>query len=800
MGRKRIYTFKSTDSSPLYMKNMVLENGINKKRRGWRVLGAFSGEDYLPRKINGIHRCEGEGGLIVHAGEELYKCDTLLNERKKLFCGNASLFKDGRSQGCMCGDTLYFGGLGRLLGYKSGELFSVYEHSGAYVPTTSTSICELHVGQGPKLHQEPNVLTRKRKNTLRAVKSERSTHRFLLDGVVDYNSPFRLKVSFRVKTSADVEDELTSPYIGTDANGEEVNTIVTIEDASPRIGTGIMQSHVKAYDANGREITVNGAEFRWRVLGGRELVLYFHGISPSLYEDNIEVEYSVATPLEGTLDSAEIVASSATSQGENVLLLSCGDNKIYYSSPENGELYFKSSNVITIGNSEAVSAITPMAGGAILIYKRNSCYWLKPQEQGYEVILVSHSHGAQNPFVARALEGDGIAFSGYGVKGIMQEGSGDNQRAQLYERGGGLWSAFDTLDTAARQSSFAVVHKGVYYLFIDGRAFVADPQSAKGSAFEYEWRIFDPCPASCAFSLGDTLYMGRENGEIAVFGIDYKDRERKTLTAKDMDFVLSDGEELTVTVNDNLSVKAGDKISLDTHFAYATSCTFGTNGGVLHIPKESLFDGNDTVQIYVGTEVVLTDVDGELVYQGKIIDVDPSECTVTVDLSGILVGTELFLYVKRTEREKYELVPSDSGYKLYSRGHFLRLYSLEIEQMYIEKEREIECVFCTPITDLDCTGKKTLYQIALTLSEDTDCVAEIGYDTRRNSFSRAVKVGGHFDLDRLDYNRFTFNPKMKGILVIKCLERDFDHIRVKITSSKGEGLGIEGVSVIYTER
>ena len=289
MGRKRIYTFKSTDSSPLYMKNMVLENGINKKRRGWRVLGAFSGEDYLPRKINGIHRCEGEGGLIVHAGEELYKCDTLLNERKKLFCGNASLFKDGRSQGCMCGDTLYFGGLGRLLGYKSGELFSVYEHSGAYVPTTSTSICELHVGQSPKGHEEPNLLTRKRKNTLRAVKSERSTHRFLLDGVVDYNSPFRLKVSFRVKTSADVEDELTSPYIGTDTNGEEVNTIVTIEDSSPRIGTGIMQSHVKAYDANGREITVNGAEFRWRVLGGRELVLYFHGISPSLHEDNVEV-------------------------------------------------------------------------------------------------------------------------------------------------------------------------------------------------------------------------------------------------------------------------------------------------------------------------------------------------------------------------------------------------------------------------------------------------------------------------------------------------------------------------------
>ena len=801
-ANKKIRTVKTSDLNGAYIKNMVLENGINKKRHGWQVLGVFTGTDYEPLPVNGIHHRDGDDSLIVHAGGRLYKCNPLLDSQERLFFGEESLFQNQRSQSCMCGDTLFMGGLGRLLGYGKDGLFSVYESALAYVPTTSAAICELHTGQAPVTMEAPSLITRKRINRMRAVKSGRNSHRFMLDGVLDYNSPARLKVSFRVKCSSDTDDEVTSPYIGTDEAGEEVNTVVTIECSVPRVGSGTMHSFVKAYDANGREITVNGVEFRWRILGGRELVLYFHGISPVLDQDNIELEYSNAISLSMELDGADIIAVSSAKDGGEVLLLSCGNNKLYFSQKEDGAFYFPSSNVLPIGNNQPITAVVPMAGGDIVVYKKESAYWLKPKEHTYEIISVSPSKGAENSFSAICLGDDTVAFGKDGVSGIMWQGSRDTGSAQLYERGSGLQALLSTVSENDKKRAFSVVHDGNYYLFIGRSAFVASPRAinGNGSDFEYEWRVFDPCPAICALSLGGCLYMGRENGEVAIFGNDYTDKERLPLFASGGDFVIKNAGHTVITFNNIASVCEGDKISLGNHFVFASSCSCREESGDLQLALPAFFDQNGYALFYEGMKIVLTKSNGELVFQGAIARTDPSQCTVTVDTSELPKNTSLLLFLEKGDTEKYQLTAEGDSYALYEKGTPIRLYSTEIERVFIEHPQEIECVLSTPITDLEHPLKKTLHQIRITFSQDTRGILEVGYDTRKNSFRKMLSIGGSFDLDCLDFNLLAFDPKIKKTAVVKCLERNFDHIRITISSSLGQELGIESITVIYTEK
>lgn len=800
MGKK-IYTFKASDSESAYIKNMVAENGINKKRHGWGVLGSFLDESYEPLPINGIHHRNGEDTILVHAGDRLYKCDRQLSVRQRLLFGEADTFQNQRSQSRMCGDTLFLGGLGHLLGYGEDGLFSIYEHPRAYVPTTSVGICELHTGQAPITMESPSLITRKRINTMRATKSERSEHRFLLDGVVDYSAPIRLKVSFRVKCTDDWDDETTSPYIGIDEAGDEVNTIVTVECSVPRVGVGTMHSYVKAHDANGRVITVKDAEFRWRISGGRELVLYFHGISPVLNQDNIELEYSDVTPLSHELDGASVIDVSSAKEGGEVLLVGCG-SKLYFSQRERGAFYFPASNALSIGGGDPITAVMPSTGGDIIVYKRESTYWLKPQGNTYDIIFLSYSYGAESPFSVACLGDDIVAFGKGGVCGIMWQGANDTKSAQIYERGRSLPALLASLDDKEKEKAFSLVHKDTYYLFIGNSAYIASAQATrgKGQDFEYEWRVFDPCPALSALSLGDTLYMGRENGNIAIFDKGYTDRERLLLESSAGDFVIKNPGYSVITFNELAGICEGDKISLGTHFVLVSGCLYKKDSGLVQLSQPSFFDKSGAAAFYEGMEVILADGKCNLVCQGTIIDTDPSECTITVSGVNLEADTALMIFLEKGDSERYELVASNSGYALYNGDSPIRLFSTDVERVYIENPQEIECVLSTPITDLGSTCKKTLSQIRITLSEDTRGLLEVGYDTRKNSFRRAVLAGGNFDLERLDFGTFTFDPRMKKAVAIKCLERNFDHIRIKLSSTSCKELGVEKITVVYTEK
>ncbi|WP_289466252.1 hypothetical protein, partial [Klebsiella pneumoniae] len=85
------------------------------------------------------------------------------------------------------------------------------------------------------------------------------------------------------------------------------------------------------------------------------------------------------------------------------------------------------------------------AGGDIVVYKKESAYWLKPKEHTYEIISVSPAKGAENSFSAICLGDDTVSFGKDGVSGIMWQGGRDTGSAQLYERGSGLQALLSTV-------------------------------------------------------------------------------------------------------------------------------------------------------------------------------------------------------------------------------------------------------------------------------------------------------------------------------------------------------------------
>ena len=298
-----------------YLKNMIMKNGIPQKRSGWKTLYNFRSYTYEPCRINGIYEYKGKDktSLLVHAGQKLYECSYDLREITEIPCEGGAVIKDKRSRGYMFGTMLWLTGMGQPLIYDGVSVKRVQNGPLCYVPVTATDIRDKELCLPHKKGEEPNVLTGKRINTLRAKKKELLIHKFFLDAPVKYKTPFRLKASFRVRKSTDEADELTTDYIGTDNDGNEVNTVVYTELYTDSVEDGVeIISTEKPVDKLGRRVSI-GDDFKFliQVRNGNELYMMFDAAAHESTGDNIEVEFTAQTEQSASIDEVEIFSVAA---------------------------------------------------------------------------------------------------------------------------------------------------------------------------------------------------------------------------------------------------------------------------------------------------------------------------------------------------------------------------------------------------------------------------------------------------------------------------------------------------------
>ena len=811
MGKKKLYKMKRlydpTLRQGICTKNMIKSDGVLRKRNGWRVIGEFKDSNYNPQKINGIYEFRGQDktALIIHAGDKLYECSYDLHHKWEIPTEEGIALKNQKSAGVMHNGLLWLSGMGELLVYDGTLVKRVYESSIAYIPTTTVGITETQLGIKPCINEPANLLTRKRKNSLRGQKTELGFHYFQLDTKAAYGQPFKISASFRVKREEEESDEVTTGYVGVNSNEEEVNTVVYVEIYTPVLGKGETESAPICYDANGNVISVKYVNFSWKVENGRDLILYFNALSPQLNEDNITVEFVQDVDENRLLDSVYVMSAIQSERGDSTILLSCGDNRAYYSSTRSDYLYFPQSNVIKIGQGRGeITAIFSMLNGYIGAFKRSSFYRLKINTEAmgeYKVYPSSDTRGCFSPYVSKCLEYDCLAFNEDGVFGTSDTDNAEVITTRLYNRSVGLQAELSQYSEKEGLDAVATVHRGQYYLFLGGRVYISGEKTEKSSSvkdYEYEWLCFENCPCSSAYSTGEMLYMGRENGDVAVFDIEYTDRQEITLSSASGDFMIEQVDKAIVVFNDALGITDGDKARLDTHYVYVGYCTYAPLDCSITLPIDRYFDKDGCVAVYDGMWVKVTDAEGKVLYHGAIKATDPAESRIYCGDLGYSDVTGVQLYFEKGKETEYTLSASGDGFALLCDGKNAILLDLDVERIFLREEKAVECELCTPVTDLDVEGKKTLYGIVLDLSEDTRCTLAVGYETRRNTFERQVVVGDCLDFDALDYNDFVFNSKFKQSVKVYCFERQLDYIKLKVKSSSGGKLGIEGISLIYS--
>lgn len=172
--------YRSVDS-----RNMIVEDGVLKKRAGWRQLFSCS------QRINGMHWCTENEILLVHTGTEIIAYQNGMPDMIKARTEEGAKINDAPSSFVeqrgrvyiFCGDLLVFG---KLSSDDQYEFRRMVDLDDLYLPTTTINI----KGIGEKGSDETNVAVLESPNLL---------------------NPFRIN-----KMMSSTYDQITMPWNGSD--------------------------------------------------------------------------------------------------------------------------------------------------------------------------------------------------------------------------------------------------------------------------------------------------------------------------------------------------------------------------------------------------------------------------------------------------------------------------------------------------------------------------------------------------------------------------------------------------------
>ena len=398
------------------------------------------------------------------------------------------------------------------------------------------------------------------------------------------------------------------------------------------------------------------------------------------------------------------------------------------------------------------------------------------------------------------MNGDTLVFDGAGVYGIEYS---SNQRS-LKLRSSNISKAFEKYSKEKLESAIACYHEGRYYLFIDGDVYIADSRfkvyesNRLDTSFEYEWWIWDNCSATVVCSINGNLYMGRDNGQIAVFDKEYKDRELLIVRSSkgEVNCTTDEGPSI-LTFNGDFGVEDGGEVQISCGRRLLYSGNVSQYNGKLTIPIES-----DLENFYIGKTVYVLSQDKSC----EIIDFNCEyncfvlDCDFQGDLRDSIyedVSGKKFVLDKAIDGEGFLICEENSDGEL--NAITLARESYEGFFVIVECSKNVECEYHTPALDLGSNlSLKILNQLAITVSSDTEGQIEVGYQTNNNNAFMKRNIGGAFDFNDFDFNTFAFDGAFYKTHVKRVFERNFNYILFKLASRSDSAFGVENFSCVYS--
>lgn len=838
---KKTYQINTTrgvdlSSSPLnvapsrasYMCNMINDGGINKKRHGWNEIALFEDVDGKALPINGIweyvrkyvhpdtNKYVREKSLIVYAGTEFFKCSEDFTAQEKILVEAGTNINGEKCKAYYKDGLLWIIGCGDYLVYDGTSIVRVEDSEYAYAPVTTMNITEptIEEARPGEAFEDVNLLTNRRVNKIIGKLGSYNSTYYNLDGLINFSKPIRISVEIRPAGTA-VNDNEVSVSAEYKDSGQAVTDIVTIIYELDSIEKGVQYGYTKAICGD-KEVrlfnlkTTGTMEYKedykaaitFYNFSSGQVTFYSSVPSPSNAYNNITVEYYADYER-----SVELTKSAVFTQanGVDLLLVANRDNAIFYSGLDSADCeysfgYLPVEKFITFGSDrEPITAIVPMSD-SVGVFKGESFYRVlfsfNSDSETYEAEYVPQiteaidTNGCVNQFISCNVNGDTLIFDGAGVYGIEYSSS---QRS-LKLRSSNISKAFKQYSKDKLESAIACHHEGRYYLFIDGDVYIADSRfkvyesNRLDTSFEYEWWLWDNCPATVVCSINGNLYMGRENGKIAVFDKEYKDRE--LLIAKSSaNEVSCENDEFRhsiLTFDKSLGVKVGDTVKV--------SGAYQQIGWKVPIIKEGEYARAESLKIdggYIGKKIILGSTNKEC----EIIDFVADDISSYFIINTTFSNTES-IYCS-IENKKFTIDEYEGQLCLMDGVGVVCLAEFDNFEVIIERSNNVECEYHTPALDLGSNlSLKILNQLAITVSSDTEGQIEVGYQTNSNNRFMQRSIGAGFDFNDFNFNTLSFDCFYKTH-VKRVFERNFNYILFKLASSSDKAFGVENFSCVY---
>lgn len=837
--------------------NWICERGVLQKRKGWnQVIGQIQKSVTVEREdgrsetvyedapINGIFPYKNQEGIteiLVYAGTDFYYVKTEGGYSCTKMNNVPTGLENRRIQGFFAAGKIYLVGAGRYLCYdcKSHTIGAV----DPYVPITTANIDDISVSDPVRKTVDlPNLLTRKRKNTL-------------------------------------VGTRLTN-YPGTDGSGatwqldgkidETCQVLVTLEHLDEN---GALETvELATNDQSQLQIIENGklkGETKgkvWRDTGKIE-IYRIDTTSPIENQANITVTFSVPETKTGEankIDACRFGTIFGIDGAEDRLFLS-GDpdypNVAFFSESDRFD-YFPDQYTASYGTkNSAVTGFLRLSDNTQAVFKEKSAgeaaiYYQTGHyntvesdavddfgQTVYKYVPVfsmqagSAAECSVNPWCCANLDGDSVFLSSRGVYAVeLAENLATNvrtvrERARTVER---------HMRERNLRDAVGIVFDGKYYLAADGFCYVADARyrytGGDSPFYQYEWQIWDNIPARTFAEIDGSLWFGTSDGRLCRFGKGYADRT----------FMIPRAGELSVDYtfhcmiySKDWNISENDRIELVNptgskpyYAVYAKNLTRCEDHLYFELSNpdaiNTVFEGDTVTVVDQGenatgvTECVigevdrmkgrfsLCDADGEryeLLYPaefpmtdaGRVLMLSGGTVTILKKLEGTYyaanVGGVTAEYVEYATNQTFGLrETSDPDSPILELSDLIMGENVSIR---ITHESPVRSVWQTPTFDMgDHSASKML--LSMTLSEDATARGPMtfGYETRSDLCEREMRGVEAFSFEDLDFRAFTFETGFQNSYTVAS-RTPFNYIRFCFVSDKAKPCSLSCFTATY---
>ncbi len=803
-----------------YMKNIIYDGGVNRKRKGVHQIFSFLDENDRPLRINGIHSYlfDGNETVIIHAGKRFYR------ENGEMIPSSAEI-TDTLSSVFQLEGKLYIVGCGGFLVYD-GEKISRAE---PYIPV-------LYSGYDTQFEADSEV---EKRNLLSPYGSALYCGRLLKENIAPYfQFPKAIDDAGELVAYVTISGVNNTLYacIGNTRDPDadtKINYPVTAKFvfSSKELGHG-RSTVCEDIIAEGGKVYILDAEASTNTFvaptmylsrSGRTFYFNFNPESECPEDMNIRLEYRIQGTTDSPIEGCTFGEIIQDNRGQSRLVLSGNPlcpSRIFFSDGISGKgpLYFPEDCAVYVDRDSPVTAFLKLSKTYLGVFKRDKFFRYAfyhypeakdPSERyyinGYES---RDTQGCINPYVSGRGGSDLLIFDGEGVWGI-EEVSLETDKTYLSERSRNIKKGLLSHKETELLSSCACMYKGRYYLFIGGKVYIADT----GRTFfdrelsphtQYEWWLWDNIPARCVGTVNGEMYIGDTLGGVSALGNDYRDiRIVKKTKRGDVHYSAEEG---LFTLNPLIIPDESTFVKLSGECSFLEKGEFSafihTSAGKTRTVILPAYPSPRTASL-PRVRIIMTD--GESIECSLALYGD-DEALGTFSLvssEGELLspppeGMDSVRIIDEGGRE-YALRRFGNKFATYEGDEAVCWYSLPVSPtLTVYRYANVECAFASPLLDLDAPArKKSLYRIGILGESESGGTVSFGYETEGDKLSVPV-TGAGFNLDALDLNGVSFSLPLGRPYERRVYERNFSNILFFYSSADSSDCCVRSIYAVYT--